>query len=194
MKSQSQENSYKRQLIGVGAFVALVVVILAAVVIPPTVANRPRPSARARGTDPASQLANDMERAFPSIFILGVDENPEDKRVVVLLFDSDPFAVWEQAENDKMDAAALLAMEFASEADSDLTINILFETLAVTLQGESVSALLVNYTVLCFLADVEDIDWGRADTDTIKDNCTMLPAGRLWENAEGILWPLEASR
>ena len=196
MKRPTQENSYKKQLTGVGVIVALAVLALGAFAVTKIVASQARPSAQARGADPASQLARDMERAFPLISILGVDEDSEGNRITVLLFDPEPEDIWGEAEFEKMDSAILLAMEFADGLGRNLTINFLNDKASVvTPQGEEVVALVVGSSMLCWLTEMEDdVNWARADHDTVVENCTMFPVGGFWAKAEMILWPLEQLR
>ncbi len=116
MKRPIQENSYKKQLIGVGVLVGLLVFILGAFALIRLLADQSRSSTSSeRGTDPASLLASRMERAFPLISILGVNSNQQKDELEVFFYDPDPVEEWTTAEKRQMDEAMFLAMKFAED-------------------------------------------------------------------------------
>lgn len=193
MKRPTQESNYKKQLTGVGALVALIVFILGAfAVIRIVAAQSNRPSAPS-GSDATSQLARNMERVFPIISILGVNENRDTNDLEVLFYDPEPLAEWGAKEGGQMDEVMFLAMKFSADQDKSLALYILHPTPAVGLDGENVSVLFVNSVFYCFLESIQEINWNTANHDTIEESCVLLSAGYNLGKAEKILWPLEQS-
>lgn len=191
MKILSLESSYRKQLIGFGAFVGLLVIILITFAVVRSISAPTRPT----GSESGSVLARKMERAFPAISVLGVSES--ESEVEVLFYDPTEFgAGWSAREARQMDVAMLTAMEYSVDRGSSLALYALINVPVVGLDGQPRDALYVITVFVCPFSQTQNINWPTAAHDTIEEACTLVEGRYFWGIAEKITWPvlLEQSR
>jgi hypothetical protein len=186
-KNQAPKDNYKKQLRILAVTLAALLIVGGIVFGLVSLGNRPKPVDR---TDTAvSQLASDMERAFPVIRVLGIDEGRDGDQVVILIYDEWPSDPWDEVEHAQMDEVFFLAMEFAVEQGQGLALNVINPTSAVDLDGQETFALLVSGTFICLGSALAEVDWSAPDHQVIVENCTLYQNPILLTNAEIVTWP-----
>ncbi len=182
---KSLESNYKKQLIGVGAFVGLLAIILITFAVMRFISASTRPT----GNESGSVLARQMERSFPKISILGVSES--ESEVEILLYDPSPLgAEWSAREGKQMDKAMLIAMRYSVDRNMDLALYALINVPVVGLDGQPRDSLYAISVFFCPISLTGEINWSTADHDVVENACVLMEARYFWGNAEKVTWPV----
>ncbi len=195
-KNQAPKDNFKRQqkiLLVIAGIVVILGLVAAGAAL---VASGQSAKSVDRADTAMNQLAGDMERAFPLIKVLGIEEGQDVDvdQIIILMYDENPDDPWDDAEYAQMDKAFLLAMEFAAEQGKGLAVNTINPAPVVDLDGQETSALFVNVIFICLGSALAEIDWSAStDHQTIVDSCALYQKAVYLTSAESIIWPPEQS-
>lgn len=186
MPKDQPKSNYRKQLIGVGILVGLLVIGAVFAGIMFAVSNQ----SVDRGEDAVSQLAERMDRAFPLLQVVGAFDR--DAGVEIIFYESEPARVWTESEKLQMDTAMLMAMEYTAERGKTLTAYILTKNTLVALDAQEVDVFFAAAVFQCTnVSGLQDVNYNTADHEDIIKNCRIYPGGQYWGEAEAILWPPE---